>query len=80
MNEQGFKIYSSTFYYLEPNRTIEKTLSQEVFEQTQNTLIERCKPIFMALEDDDFKPEKSALCPYCDYISMCPLQNGEISI
>lgn len=80
MNEQGYKIYSSTFFYLEPNQMIEKSLSDEVFEQTRNTLIERCKPIFMALEEDHFEPRKSALCSYCDYVAMCPLQTGEIQI
>jgi|SRR6056297_1038195 len=80
MNEQGYKIFSSTFFYLEPNRVIEKTLSDEVFEQTKNTLIERSKPIISALEEDDFEPQKSALCPYCDYTAMCPLQTGDIHI
>lgn len=80
MNEQGFKIYSSVFYYLEPNKMIEKSLNDEIFEQTRNTLIERSLPIYKAMEEDDFSPQKSALCPYCDYISMCPLQTGEIHI
>jgi len=80
MNEQGYKIYSSTFFYLEPNRIIEKSLNEQIFDQTRNTLIERCMPIYEALEGDDFEPKKSALCPYCDYISMCPLQTGEIQI
>ncbi len=80
MNEQGYKIYSSSFFYLESNKIVEKTLSEELFKQTREKLIERSLPVLKSLEEDDFKPKKTALCPYCDYMRMCPLHQDEIQI
>jgi len=76
MNEQGHKVIASSFYYLEQNKLIEKPLTEEIYEQTRNKLIEKCIPVYEALETDTFDPKESALCPYCDYIRMCPLKEA----
>jgi putative RecB family exonuclease len=76
MNEQGHRVIFSAFYYLEQNKLIEKPLNDTIYEQTRNKLIEKCLPVYEALETDTFEPKESALCPYCDYVRMCPLKQA----
>jgi len=77
MSTQGFKVLSAAYYYLEPDRIVEKRVSEEVFVKTQKNLLERSLPVYKALETGEFAPTPSKLCPWCDFQKLCPAMEGK---
>ncbi len=55
--------------YLQHNYKISATLTQEDLTNTKNNIIEIVEKIY---SDKEFKPQKSNLCPYCDFLTVCP--------
>ncbi len=71
MNKFGMKTFSSVFYYLEENQTIEREFDDEKLVETERELLNRIKFMLEYFKSGEFKPKPSKLCAWCDYTDMC---------
>ncbi len=68
-------IISTSYYYLEPNVIVEFPASPEMAEETENEIETRCTNIIKALSTRELKPTPSKLCPWCEYVNLCPAKH-----
>ncbi len=71
---EGVQIESAAYYFLEPNMDVTYSLSSEMCAEVLSSIERRSSEVICALEGGSLEPTPSALCPWCDFISMCPAQ------
>ncbi|MCJ7652108.1 MAG: PD-(D/E)XK nuclease family protein [Actinobacteria bacterium] len=63
-----------TFHYLLLNHRHSMTITPERVEGALGDI----KRVIECIENEAFDPRKNPLCPWCDYIGICPAWEGEI--
>jgi len=58
-----------SFYYVNPNKKVTATRSEEDYEETKKTITE----IGSRIDSEDFEPTPGRMCKWCDYRSICPV-------
>ena len=58
-----------SFYYINPNKKVTTTRSQEDFEETKKMIAQTG----LKIEHEDFEPTPGRNCKWCDYKSICPV-------
>jgi len=61
------------WHYVAFNKELRIKKDDEALQKIKEDTIKKIIEIEKAIEEDDFYPRKSALCPYCEYQEICPL-------
>jgi len=63
-----------TFHYLLLNHRHSMTITPERVEEA----LVQIRNVVDCIESEAFEPKKNPLCPWCDYIEICPIWEGEV--
>jgi len=80
MNKFGMKTFSSVFYYLEEDKTVEREFDDEVLKNTEEELLKKMNYMLEYFKTGEFLPKPSKLCGWCDYTDICPEGRQYVSL
>jgi len=61
------------WHYVAFNKELRTKKDDDTLQKIKNDTLQKIIEIEKAIEEDDFHPRQSALCPYCEYQEICPL-------
>lgn len=70
-NKYGLNVESTLFYFLEEDELVERPFSPDQNRTTEEALVEKCRTVLLAAQNNAFPKKKSSLCDYCDYRDLC---------
>jgi DNA helicase-2/ATP-dependent DNA helicase PcrA len=70
------KIANLQFYYLEDGSELDFLGSDKDIEKMEGKIVERIKEIEEATKKDEFPPNPSPLCKYCDFFGICEFRKA----
>ncbi len=70
------KIANLQFYYLEDGSELDFLGSDKDIEKMEGKIVARIKEIEEATKRDEFPPNPSPLCKYCDFFEICEFRKG----
>jgi len=78
-NKYGLKVESTLFYFLGEDELVERPFSPDQNLTTEAALVEKCRSILLASQNNAFPKKKGPLCGFCDYRDLCDSEKGPAS-